>query len=638
MTASLIDRWCPEPHEAPITALACDPSSGAVVTADAMGTVAIFPPRRRSVARLLHHSAGVQRALAVSQGGTLVAVGDDDGNFAVYRSSDAAPVFVESRQGDEGARRAMRGVRFSPDGRLVASLAIDGRIRVTDLERRQRVATFTDFSGHALDWDPAGHCLVGVTRLLQPTLIQLASEQLMPFQLVSGGAHLARFSPDGRFVVLLGDAGLTLVDATSLEVLTTRDGEASSRMLDFAFSPQGNHLALITGRSVHYFQVQGLRHVGKQHHGCPSPTGVGCWDAVGVCVAGKDGRLYRPDNPLPFPATVCAHGRGKWRVAGHEHMLAVWRGDERLITMIPKIAARKRGTPEDNRPMAPDERIVEAQVDIEGKVLAILPEGGPVHVYDVRKSAMLFQAGPDTIDTPRMEVGLGIVAILLAHGGVRWFDLRNNRTYELDWAQDFAITGGGTWLAVLTPQGRVHVLDPATGQDSIPPLAPIGEAAVRLLTFVHRRPELLVLDEEGMLALHDLAPAARDGAEPIRHRIAAFYDAEIDALWGLEDGRHAVVRIQEPSTGTATFVTVDLDTGEIAHKVEGLLPYASVDPSGGVILEPARGNAILELNLQGEPIRVLRSLPRDEWVAFDERRALASSPGARDFLDGRPTN
>jgi WD40 repeat protein len=636
MTASLLDRWCPEPHDAPITAAAFDPSSGAMATADALGTVAIFPPRRRSVSRLISHTAGINRALAVSPGGALVGVGDDDGTFAVYRTSDGAAVYVETREGDDGARRAMRGVRFSPDGRMVASLAIDGRIRVTDLERRERIATFTDFSGHALDWDPAGHCLVGVNRLLQPTLIQLASNQLLPFQLVPGGAHLARFSPDGRFVLLLGDGGLTLVDASSLEVQEVRDADQNSRMLDMAFSPQGNHIAVITTRSVHYFQVQGLRHVGKQKHGCPTATGVAVWDATGVAVAGKDARLHRPDTPAPFPATVCAHGRGPWRVAAHEHMLALWKGEQRVMTMIPKVHNRKRGAPDDTRPMLPEERIVEAQIDIEGKVLVVLPEGGPVHVYDARKGKLLFQAGPDTIDTPRLEVGLGIVASLLPQGGVRWFDLRNNRTYELDWAQDFSITGGGTWMAVLTPQGRVHIIDPATGVDSLPPLTPVGDASVRLLSFVHRRPELLVLDDDGVLGLHDLAPAARDGAEPVQHRIAAFYDAEIDAIWGLEDGRHAVVRIQESDKGTSTFVTVDLDNGEIVHKVEGLLPYASLDPGGGIILEPARGSAVLELSLDGRPLRVLRSLPRDEWVSFDERKVLASSAGARDYLDGRP--
>jgi hypothetical protein len=257
------------------------------------------------------------------------------------------------------------------------------------------------------------------------------------------------------------------------------------------------------------------------------------------------------------------------------------------------VAADEAGQPV-QRELTPTERIVELAMDSEGRVLAVLPEGLPLHVYEANQTRLLFDAGPESVDAPRIEVAIGVVAMLLERGGVRWFDLRNNRTFELDWARDFAVTGGGSWLAVLTPRGRVRVLDPKSGEDALKQLEPFGEAPARLLSFVHRRPELLVLDEDGVLGMYDLLPAARDGGAPEVHRIIQLADVEIDAIWGTADGRHAVVRIQEPESGTATLVTIDLDSGEVVHEVSGLLPYISLDPGEGGMLEPARGNALLE--------------------------------------------
>ena len=96
-----------------------------------------------------------------------------------------------------------------------------------------------------------------------------------------------------------------------------------------------------------------------------------------------------------------------------------------------------------------------------------------------------------------------------------------------------------------------------------------------------------------------------------------------------------MLRIQDLEVGTATFVTVDLDTGDLVHVVEGMLPYADVDPESGVILQPSRGSAVLEIGLDGRHLKVSRSLPSGEWATFDDRRVIASSSGAKAFFDDR---
>jgi hypothetical protein len=639
MTSSLLDRWCPEPHEAPITAVAYDPRSGTVATADESGLVVVFADGGLSPTLMIERPAPVRRALALSRGGGSLAIGDEAGNLVVLRTSDGVQLYADERGGGpdrsdpRAGARAVRAVVFSPDGRSVASLSLDGRVRLVSVDRGTRIATFGDFSGTALDWDATGTWLLATDRVHQPSLIDLSRKEKVGFPLIPGGTSAARFTHDGRYAILLGDGGLTLVDVADQTVRDVRSADRSSGMLDLVVGPDPDHVAVLSARSIHYFRIEGLRHVGKQRHSARETTGVALWDARGVAVADQAGRLHRPDLPPPLPGTVCVFGRGNWRLTAHEHQLTVWRDHRRLRVFIPRVVGQDEAGRPSQRDLAPNERLVELAMDAEGRVMALLPEGMPLHVYEASSARLLFDAGPESVDTPRVEVAIGVVALLLESGGLRWFDLRNNRTFELDWVRDFAITGGGSWLAVLTPRGRIRMLDPKSGEDALPALEPFGDAPARLLSFVHRRPELLVLDEEGVLGLYDLLPAARDGGAPEVHRILQFHDVEIDALWGLADGRHAVVRIQEPDSGTATLVTIDLDAGKVVHEVRDLLPYVTLDPGEGAMLEPARGNALLERALSGEERRVLRSLPGGEWLAFEAAGVLERSTGAAAWMD-----
>lgn len=633
MTRSLLDRWCPEPHEAPLLAVAHDLSSGTTATADADGLV-VSTRTHGADLEPLRHGAPV-RALAVAPGGALVAVGDDDGSFVVYRASDGREVYADRRGGDEGRARGVRAAVFAASSREVAYLSADGVVRLIDLTTGDTRLELPHCSGAVLDWDPTGSLLVVADRLSQPVLVDLSTHERDGFSLIPGGVLQAAFLPDGQRVLLLGEASLHVVDLDSRQILASRNAGRSSRLVAFALAPDGQRAAVLTSRSVHFFHVDRLNHVGKESHGTPAPTGALLFDRRGVAVACEDGRLYRPDAPAPpLPPTVCVAGAGGWRAAGHEHTLALWRDGQRLRTFVPHVTVLDPtgGDAPTQRPMVPRECVLEVSLDGRGKVLAALPDGGPVHVYDARSGRLLFQAGSDTIDTPRLEVAYGVVACLLPQGGIRWFDLRNNRTHELDWVLDFAITGGGNWLAAITPQGRVRILDVRTGKALLDDLDSPTDSAARLLAFVHRKPALLVLDDDDVLTWYDLTAAIKDGDPVETARITAFEHCEIDAIWGLEDDRHAVVRIHDAEAQAAVFVTLDLDTGEVVHEVEGLLEYATVDASRGAILEPARGNAILERSLDGRERDVLRSLPDDAWVAFGPQGRLHESPHAAKLL------
>ena len=104
-----------------------------------------------------------------------------------------------------------------------------------------------------------------------------------------------------------------------------------------------------------------------------------------------------------------------------------------------------------------------------------------MQIFEARSGRFLFDAGEDTADTPKMEVGGHVVACMLPSGGMRWYDIKNNNVLELPWVQTFSLSGGGTWIGAITPKGNVHVIDPATGKDAIPKPVLLADIPVSLV-------------------------------------------------------------------------------------------------------------------------------------------------------------
>jgi len=607
--ATLVDQFCPNVHDAPITAAAYDPESGTIATADASGVVAVQRPGEATPNLIFQPGAGIRGALDLIAGGSLVAVGDENGTIGVYRTADGEPVFVETREGTRGRVRAFRGVAINPQASMLASISRDKLIRIWDLSRRERVAAWQGFSGDTVEFDRRGERLLAMDEDGQPKLMDLLRVEALHMDRLQTPAERAAFTRDGLAIVAAGPAGISLLRVADGALLQSFATQGGTGIINLQLSPDGSRAGVVTRRSAHVFSLPELQPVDSVRHGAAEPTGAAYWSPSGVMVASSDGLMYSGTSGGSAGPVRCAGGFGDHRLAVHGDHVAYWNGSRRQIKI----------------PLGGPQRTREVHVDRDGRLVVTVPDGQPIQVFNCQSGKKVFDGGPQTIDVASVGVGGTVVAALLRGGGLRWWELERNRGYELAWPQAMALSNGGTWLGVVTPRGYVHVIDPRTGRDALPPPEPLADCPVKRLAFVNRRPDLLVLDEEGVLGHYDLAAAARGGTPAIGRDVLTI-NVPVDRIWGITGGRYCAMRL--PDGDRCAILWVDINASEVIAEVTDLAPNTWVDAENGLILEPARSSAVLEREMDGTERRVLRSLPDNQWLSFSHRGILEASSRA----------
>lgn len=587
---SLLDRHAAFPHDAAVTAACCDASSGARVTADAEGVVAIVRPGDPHASVVFGMAAAV-RAVAVCAGGTLVAVGDDQGTIAVHRTLDGECVFEDTKEGDAGRSRAVRALAFEPRGRAIAALCLDG-LRVWDLATWNRIAAFPGFAGRTLAWSPKANRLVCCDARGQPRLVDIDQRVAIDVDLVPGGVVAATFTDDGAVVVALGPTGVVRLSADDGRLLKAQGAKGSSGLHGLLVSPDGSRVAAISGRSVHQFRMTDLSPVDSARHGAEDATGVGYWDAAGIVAFDEHGLPCAPGRQRTLAPARAVAGSGTWRAVAHGSTVALWHDDRQRLPF--------------DLPGAPD-RIA---VDREGRLLVGISASFPAWVADARAGRLLFTGPADTTDAVDAFVAGGFAMVRRASGGIRWWDLTRNQELALTWPGPAALSGSGTWLAVVTPRGALRVLDPRTGEAALPSPASPRPAPLLAVGFAARRPELYAVDADGWLVRWDLAEAARHASVAVGTDVLP-----VD---------RPPLRIHANPQGDTVLLEYDDDVVKVHGGKATSLGCApgragGVDPESCHVLTPARGAALLEYDAAGREHAVLRSLPFGGFVAFDAR-------------------
>lgn len=609
--SSLADRFCPNVHDAAITAAAYDPWSNVLATADATGLVAIRRANESAPGLQFRPGVGVTGALSLIRGGSLIAVGDDDGTIGVYRTDNGEAVFAEVRDGARGRVRAMRGVAISPEGARVATIAIDGLLRIWDIANARREVAWQGFGGQSVDFDGHGQRVLCLDESGQPRLVDLISHQGLPMDRLQMPADRAHFSLDGTMVIVAGASGLSLLRVVDGRMIASFAARGGSGITGLVQRPDGQQVGAVSQRSVHVFSLPDLQPVESIKHGAPDPSGAAYWSQEGIRVGGSDGLTHGGGAGSSGPVTAVG-GFGDNRLAAHGGKIVIWQQNRRGREIDVGTAAH------------------EVHIDREGRYVLAQCAGAGLRLFDARSGQVVFEAGMQTLDAPDFAVGGSVMATLIRSGGLRWWDLGKNRAWELAWPTAMALSHGGTWLALVTPRGAIKILEPSTGKDAIPDPQPSAEVPARLLAFVNRRPDLLALDEENVLAHYDLAQSARSGQRTIGRDVIQF-GAAPDRMWGITGGKYVAVRIPDGDRSSILFVDIAAQT--LASDVGGLHRQAVVDAEQGLILEPARSGALLEREMSGEERRVLRTLPDAQWVAYNSRGILDASAQAGNALE-----
>ncbi len=607
---SLADQFCSNVHDAAITAAAFDPSSGTLASADATGVVAVQRQGETSPGLVFQPGGSIDGALALVQGGSYVGVGDSEGTVGVYRTDDGSPVFQEIRSGERGRVRGMRGLAISPEGTRCASIAADGLVRMWDLVRGQREVSWSGFGGATVEFDQRGERLLCLDDQGQIRLVDLMSRSGLHVDRLQTPADRACFTRDGTHVLAVGRAGVSLlrvIDGRMVASFATRGG---SGLLNLMVSPSGDQAAVVTHRSYHVFSLPELQPMDSKNHGAPDTSGAAHWTSTGIRVGGVDGLFHRGGTGSPGAVTALA-GYGDHRVVAHGRRMVFWSRGRRQWDLDVGASVR------------------DLSVDRDGRLVALIPQDGPVRIIDTRKAQVVFDGGPETIGAQQVDVGGPVVAVKLRDGGVRWWHLARNQAFDLSWPQSMTLSGSGVWMGVVTPRGAVRVLDPATGKDAVLPPTPLADVPVKIVAFVNRRADMLVLDRDGVLGHYDLAASIRDNTPAVGRDVIEL-DVPVDAVWGITGGRRCAVRMNEDNA--CSIAMVEIATGEVTTYITGLPPNACVCEETGAILTPARASAILERNAEGREQRVLRSLTDDQWISFGPTGIIEASDRANEVL------
>lgn len=608
----LVERYVPNTHQSPITAAAYDYYSQTKATADLEGNVVVYrghPPRPFHQFSMGGKVAG---SMVISQGGERLAVGDDNGSIQVVELTTTTAIFEEKREGARGMVRAFRALALSPSGNLLAALSKDNILRVWNLKTGER-QNFRGFTGISLEFDSRGERLLLVGEDGQPKLFNITRHEIFPFQKPFTPIEHVCFSRDFQHVFAAGPGGFVVYQTATLQTVNGQAAQKMSGLVAIASHPTENSIALFSKRSAYCIQVPSLQIFEQISHGAPSPEKSGLWTLEGVEIGGADGIMHSGKGESSIPPTTGVYTIGEYRLLIHTTHIVLFTNSGRVVHQ---------------NLQAP---ISMAKISRNGQILVVAFTNQPIQAFQVQRGSLtkILDGPSDTVNPSSICASPVCIAVEKSQGGCYWWPLQTAQGMQIPWAKNICMTEGGKWMGVITPQGRIQIIDTRTGKKALVDPKPTSQAQVEKIAFMGKSSMLLALDGDGYLIRYDLSQGMMDGADGID---ILQVNSTVESLVGLHGGEIAVLLLKESDThGQLLYLPINNLDG--ANLLENIPLQSSINPKDGAVCQPTISAAAIEEQMvqhnqvHHSPMNpiVYRSLPNSEWIVFNEHTTLAMS-------------
>ena len=208
--------------------------------------------------------------------------------------------------------------------------------------------------------------------------------------------------------------------------------------------------------------------------------------------------------------------------------------------------------------------------------------------------------------------------------GIKWWNIQRSSAFELPWPREVAISNGGDMLAAITPKGRIRLLHTRDGAEAVPSPNLPPSAQVKRIAFVNKQPMLLTLDTENVVSIFNLRTSIETGERATGEDLLQI-NSDIAEMWGISVNKRIYAVLQTYEEDSTMLIFIPKDLNEEPWTVENLHPYSTLDPATGNLLEPIKSCGMLERDMYGNEIKVLRSMPDGDWLSFTKQGILYRS-------------